>query len=312
MATILETSYAWVSTNPTTLSPTKSPHSSLTRLYEQQPSEESRPFDFLTNPYESKIPDELKDEIYQAEANTPAAKERGQRVALYAVIALFGVLSAFFNGFLSELRAGGGPENLPPTELADTAFAWVESNFVTKFLLLNKVGGAICLLSGAAAGLLAEAELDTKRINAEKIYEELERRRGLKSNKNKKSKKKKAKLSGKGRKRMSALSEVITEESEPVPAPGLVEEKKPEPKGEEVEKNDDGEGLFGKMKGFYEKADAMAASQALLLNKQLEDAGVVDKITDETGLKVIGKEEAAKLKEKNQVESSSTSTDDKK
>ena len=42
----------------------------------------------------------------------------------------------------------------------------------------------------------------------------------------------------------------------------------------------------------------MAASQALLLNKELEDRGVIDKITDETGLKVVGKEAAAKLKEK--------------
>jgi len=37
----------------------------------------------------------------------------------------------------------------------------------------------------------------------------------------------------------------------------------------------------------------MAASQALLLNKELEDRGVIDKITDESGLKVIGKEAAA-------------------
>jgi hypothetical protein len=33
-----------------------------------------------------------------------------------------------------------------------------------------------------------------------------------------------------------------------------------------------------------------------LLHKKLEDVGVVEKITDKNGLKVIGKEEAAKLK----------------
>ena len=33
----------------------------------------------------------------------------------------------------------------------------------------------------------------------------------------------------------------------------------------------------------------MAASQALLLNKELEERGFVEKITDETGLKIIGK-----------------------
>ena len=61
---------------------------------------------------------------------------------------------------------------------------------------------------------------------------------------------------------------------------------------------DDGDGgIFGKIKGFYEKADSMAASQALLLNKELEDRGIVDKITDETGLKVIGKEAAESLKQ---------------
>jgi len=56
-------------------------------------------------------------------------------------------------------------------------------------------------------------------------------------------------------------------------------------------------GVFGKMKDLYEKADSMAASQALIMNKNLEEAGVVEKITDETGLKVIGREEAQKLEE---------------
>ena len=55
-----------------------------------------------------------------------------------------------------------------------------------------------------------------------------------------------------------------------------------------------------KMKDFYEQADNMTASQALLLNKELEDRGVVEKITDETGLKVIGKDAAAAAKLKNQ------------
>jgi len=59
------------------------------------------------------------------------------------------------------------------------------------------------------------------------------------------------------------------------------------------------EGFLGKMKDFYDQADNMAASQALLLNKELEDRGVVDKITDESGLKVIGKDAAAKLKDQN-------------
>ena len=57
------------------------------------------------------------------------------------------------------------------------------------------------------------------------------------------------------------------------------------------------DGILGKIKGFYDKADQMAASQALLLNKELEDKGFVEKITDETGLKVVGREKAAQLKQ---------------
>ncbi len=95
----------------------------------------------------------------------------------------------------------------------------------------------------------------------------------------------------------------------PVEVPPVVEvEATAESQGkEEVEQTpatsnneeEEGEGgILGKIKGFYEKADSMAASQALLLNKELEDRGVLDKITDETGLKVVGKEAAAKLKDK--------------
>ena len=95
----------------------------------------------------------------------------------------------------------------------------------------------------------------------------------------------------------------------PVEVPPVVVEATAESQGrkEEVEQppatsnneEEEGEGgIFGKIKGFYEKADSMAASQALLLNKELEDMVVLDKITDETGLKVVGKEAAAKLKDK--------------
>jgi hypothetical protein len=45
--------------------------------------------------------------------------------------------------------------------------------------------------------------------------------------------------------------------------------------------------LLDRVKGFYQQADTMAMTQALLLNKQLEDQGILPKITDETGLKVI-------------------------
>lgn len=258
-------------------------------------------FDFLS-PYESKIPEELRDEIYQAEANTPAAQDRSQRVALYALIAFVGILCAFFNGFLTELRTNG-PDGGPGVDLVDAGFGWVTENFLLNFLFTNKIGGGICLLGGAGAGLLAEAELDTKRINAEKIYEELERRRNAKTKPKKKVSSKKKRRSGKEKKRLSALSEVIVEEDTTKSEVQL--ETQEESAAEEVSVEDEkkeGKGLLGGLKDLYDKADSMAASQALLLNKNLEEAGVVDKITDETGLKVIGKEAAAKLSEKTDEE----------
>jgi hypothetical protein len=270
----------------------------------------------MLSPYDSKIPPELRDEIYAAEANTPAAKERGQRVALYVLIAFVGVMSAFFNGFLTELR-GNGPDAEGSIDLVTAGFGWVVGNPVFSFLYLNKIGGAICLLGGGGAGLLAEAELDTKRINAEKIYEELERRRQAKTKTKKKSgpasssssSRKNKRRGGKETKRLEALSEVISlnesssaeevvqhevVDEEPASASTTLEEAKTDD-DEASEKS--GEGILGSIKSFYDKADSMAASQALLINKKLEDAGVVEKITDESGLKVIGRDEAAKLKE---------------
>lgn len=103
-------------------------------------------------------------------------------------------------------------------------------------------------------------------------------------------------MSKKSRKRLDALSEVIIESD----AKEDVDEVDSDRDNKEVDnpseqKND---GIFGKVQEFYQKADSMAQSQALLLNKELEDKGVIEKITDETGLKVIGKEAASKLQNK--------------
>ena len=80
---VLLTSQAWVSPPRTTLS--------RQNVVAPSPSKLNGIFDFMS-PFESKIPEELRDEIYQAEANTPAAKDRGQRVAIYALIAFVGIL----------------------------------------------------------------------------------------------------------------------------------------------------------------------------------------------------------------------------
>ena len=288
----------------------RSPGGRRTTLWEQKnddASTSSNPLGFLMNPYESKIPKEIEKDIYAAEANTEAARDRNTRVAIYTLVAIVGVLMAFFNFFISQLRVSETPDGLP-FDLNDSTFAWVDDNFLTQLFFMNKIGGGFSLLLGAGAGLLAEAELDTRRINAEKIYEELVRRREEKERKvatPKKSKKKKRKGT-KESKRLGALVEVMddtasndsgesvevvsdeTQQSSSEPSKGMPVE---EPVSDTQEKGN--EGIIGKIKGFYERADSMAASQALLLNKQLEDAGVLEKITDESGLRVVGKEAAS-------------------
>jgi hypothetical protein len=266
------------------------------------------PLSFLFNPYESKIPKEIEKEIYEAEGNTPAAKDRSQRVAIYAAIAFVGILLAFFNGFITELRNSPMPDGTD-FSLEATGFGWVEASFLTRFFFMNKIGGGIMLLTGAGSGLMAEAEFDSRRINAEKIYDEIVRRRTARQDKEDAAvpRKKKKRASTKGKKRMTALSEVLSpeteakvQESEP-PVVAKQEESPAEP--EKISDEKEG-GIVGSVKNFYQRADNMAASQALLLNKKLEDAGVLDKITDESGLRVVGKQ-----KEKSEEASSAKKTE---
>ena len=153
-------------------------------------------------------------------------------------------------------------------------------------------------------------QIRSKKENAEKIWQEIQRRQSQKDNKATKKKKKRSKLTqstskkdmtGKQKKRLSALEELMIDDDDVNDdEPAVVESAKQttEDAAEEestTNSSNEGGGIFGKIQGFYEKADNMAASQALLLNKELEDRGVIDKITDETGLKVIGKEAASKL-----------------
>jgi len=286
-------------------------------LYEQKNDEASgkNPLSFLFDPYESKIPKEVQKEIYEAEGNTSAAKDRNKRVAIYTLIAVTGVFMAFFNFFISELRVSETPDGAL-FSLQESNFGWVDGNFLTQFLFMNKIGGALSLFSGAGAGLMAEAELDARRLNSEKIYEELVRRRGEKERRaaSPAAKKKKKRKSTKESKRLGALAEVMdgpVAPPEPEKAASLEsttdsskQQARGMPVGDDAAENTKKEegGVFGKMKGFYDRADTMAASQALLLNKKLEDAGVLEKITDETGLRVVGKEAAAKTTKADGVE----------
>ena len=50
----------------------------------------------------------------------------------------------------------------------------------------------------------------------------------------------------------------------------------------------------------------MAASQALLLNKELEDRGIIEKITDVPGLRVVGKRARKEEEEKKKKGEEST------
>ena len=266
------------------------------------------------NPYDSKIPKEIEQDIYKAEGNTAAAKDRSVRIALYATVALTGLAMAFFNGFLSELRNSPAPVSVvddsiqvPPFDLLNSPFAWVDGTGVTRFLFLNKLGGLLSLLIGAGAGLLAEAEFDTRRINAEKIYQEMERRRTLKQTASPRggatTKKKKRREGTRESKRMGALAEVVevpdtkdtfadaVDSSSSSSSDALSSDDTttttPTTKPADTGSGGGGGGLMDSLQDFYKEADTMAAQQALMLNKKLEDAGVLEKITDETGLRVV-------------------------
>lgn len=268
---------------------------------------EKKPLDIMMNKID--IPEEAREEIFRAEANTPAAKDRNQRVAVYAILAIIGVAITACNTFLTGVREDAGVGFSDFTPLTDGGYGWAISNPIFAFFLTNKIGGGLGLLSAGFGGTMVELEQRTRNENAEKIWKELKRRKeGQKKVTAKKKKKRtpeaRRKKGNKQKKRLNALSEVILEDS-PSPPPQV----KTEPIETETTTVDEGansensEGIFDKLKGFYEKADSMAASQALLLNKELEDRGVVEKITDDSGLKVIGKDAAKKLQKEDETKS---------
>jgi hypothetical protein len=116
-------------------------------------------------------------------------------------------------------------------------------------------------------------------------------------------------MTGRQKKRLSALEELLDEGQPAMPPPrddgaggegermgdvatadGTGDESR-EVVRDESSNSDE---ILGAIAGFYKRADSMAASQALLLNKELEDRGILEKITDETGLKLVGKDAASK------------------
>ncbi|KAL3794803.1 hypothetical protein ACHAW5_005224 [Stephanodiscus triporus] len=250
------------------------------------------------------IPPELRDEIAKAESNTPAARDRQRRIVAYFVLTITGITLAFSNAFLSDLRYG---EGAPSADLAYYGFGWVQDNFVTSFLFMNKIGGALGLLGAGLCGTLAEVEIRSKKESIEKIWAEMQRRQSLKEGKKKRRSQaaqssSRKDMTGRQKKRMSALEELL-EEDEPAMIQDAVEQTQimaDDGSTEEVvvEENNDNGGILGAIAGFYKKADSMAASQALLLNKELEDRGILEKITDETGLRVVGKNSAPERRDR--------------
>jgi hypothetical protein len=274
------------------------------------------------------IPVEIRNEITLAESKTTAAKDRQQRIILYFSLTLIGITIAFGNAFLSDLRYGDGS---PSTDLSYYGFGWVQSNFITRFVLTNKIGGALGLLGAGVCGTLAEVEIRSKKESIEKIWTEMQRRRqsindkeGVGRSKKKRrlqsssssgqlSSNRRDNMTGKQKKRLSALEEVLldttTMDDELTTMPltmsdvtnkgvttvdSSIREENNTAVDNDNTNNNKNEGILGAIAGFYKKADSMAASQALLLNKELEDRGIIEKITDETGLKVVGKKKAAK------------------
>lgn len=276
------------------------------------------------NIYDSQIPDDIRQDIYDIESKTPNAQNRTSRITMYTLIAITCLLMAFGNVTLSELKSDAletTATNSIDMDLSE--YDWLlNAGPIASFIFFNKIGGFILLATAGVTGLLAESELDNKRLNSERIYEELMKRRndkkkigGTKTITNSNSNVKKRR-SNKEMKRMNALSEVISSSTTSKdPVSDVVDKPKTTIEtNDEATKNtsttqqeeNSNNTIIRSMQNFYQKADSMAASQALLLNKKLEDVGIIDKITDESGLRIIGKEQAAKakqLQQQNQLQS---------
>jgi len=241
---------------------------------------------------DSTIPKEYRAEIYAAEAKTPAAQGRESRTLAYSSIAILFFILGVSNVILTTMKENG-------VDLEIEGYGW--TSYIP--FLSTSWGGFVDILAAGLLGTFVELENRTKEDVAEQIWEEFQKRksdsrkpkRKMKKVRPVSSKKEKAKIS-KREKRFAAIAEVAMEDEAQMDK--LPESSAAATTEEIIKDSPKEEGMWNKVKSFYNEADQMAASQALLLNKALEDKGVVDKITDETGLKVIGKEAAAEDKRK--------------
>jgi hypothetical protein len=216
------------------------------------------------------IPDEYLEVITTAESKTPAASERKFRVIGYSI----GAILCITLGVITAAATGGNQGAAEVMEYLPGG--------------PGVIGCAIDTLGAGFFGTFVFLEIKTAEENRVRIYEEIIRRSGEgkggggTDTKKKKKKRKGGNVRGK---RMGEIASLAVEVSggedkgaSEVPPASVSPVESSSPKG-----------VFSAAKDFYKRADEMAASQALLLNKELEERGFVEKITDETGLKVIGK-----------------------
>ena len=123
---------------------------------------EKAPMDVMMNKID--IPEEAREEIFRAEANTPAAKDRNQRVAFYIILALVGVAITASNSFFTGLREDAGVRFDDFTPLVDGGYGWAISSPIYKFFLTNKIGGSIGLLSAGFGITMVELEVRNAQI----------------------------------------------------------------------------------------------------------------------------------------------------
>jgi len=240
---------------------------------------------FFNDQGDSQIPEEYREKIYEIERKTPAAQGRQGRIITYSLLGVIFILFATSNVFFGKIF-----ESDPTPEMEETL--WYQlSSFIP--LLSTKFGGYADGIFATICVYLIDQENAREFDTREKIWLEIKKRQESGERPISQKAKSPAPTSGKKAKRMKALAEVMAEE-EQKPIIEEADETKSETPAEEVALPDNS-GLLGKVIDFYKKADDMAAAQALIMNKKLEEAGVVEKITDESGLRVIGREEAKKL-----------------
>ncbi|GMI17048.1 hypothetical protein TrLO_g9623 [Triparma laevis f. longispina] len=219
------------------------------------------------------IPPEAFEVVAEAEANSPAGKSRNLRVAGYGA----GAAIASCVGLIQAAGVGGA-------EVPD----WVDYLPASGYLgcFFDTVGVAFF-------GTFITLEFQTRDKNRLDIYEELLRRReggggsgeggGVTAKKEKKKKK---------NKKQRGIDEIASLEMKRVgEREGVLVQKEEEVKVGAEDAPNSKKSMFDKAKDFYKEADSLAYQNALLLNKKLEDEGVLEKITDETGLKVVRNEE---------------------